>query len=92
MLLNVFLHSLQLNVVVASAIVREDEEEVSSPYIYFESQQGVFLWKIVGRSLEGCWKIVETFDGGLYHDVRFNSPFLILNMIQRSDDSLDLLG
>lgn len=69
---------------------RENDELVSSPYIYFESQQGVFLWKIVGRSLEGRWKIGEGFDGSLYHDIRFNSPFFILNMIQRSDDSLDL--
>ena len=69
---------------------RENNELVSSPYIYFESQQGVFLWKIVGRSLEGRWKIGEGFDGSSYHDIRFNSPFFILNMIQRSDDSLDL--
>ena len=54
------------------------------------SRGSLILEKNVGRSLEGRWKIVETFEGCLYHDIRFNSPFFILNMIQRSDESLDL--
>ena len=53
----------------------------------------IYTFHLCGRSFgEECLKIDDTFDGSLYCDICFNSPFLILNMIQRSEDSLALLG